>query len=111
MSNLVFAHFFSANAKITRRMVVGSALVVGGTVLACVFGPSTVAEFEVQELVDFWTVRLPLAPTLTPRPIPDADPDPDPKPTLIPITKPNQAPAWIVYEFIVFVAAAAVQAV
>ena len=51
MSNLVFAHFFSANAKITRRMVVGSALVVGGTVLACVFGPSTVAEFEVQELV------------------------------------------------------------
>ena len=89
--------------------MVGSALVVGGTVLACVFGPSTVAEFEVQELVDFWTVRLPLALTLTPRPIPDAGPDP--KPTLIPITKPNQAPAWIVYEFIVFIAAAAVQAV
>ena len=90
-------------------MVVGSALVVGGTVLACVFGPSTVAEFEVQELVDFWTVRLPLTLTLTPSP--DPDPDPKPKPILIPIAKPNQAPAWIVYEFIVFIAAAAVQAV
>ena len=110
MSNLVFAHFFSANAKITRRMVVGSALVVGGTVLACVFGPSTVAEFEVQELVDFWTVRLPR--TL---PLPHArspTPTPTPSPSfLIPSTKPNQAPAWIVYEFIVFIAAAAVQAV
>ena len=31
VSNLVFAHFFTAHAKITRRMVAGSALVVGGT--------------------------------------------------------------------------------
>ena len=65
MSNLVFAHFFTAHAKITRRMVIGSALVVGGTVLACVFGPSTVAEFDVQELIDFWAVRLRLTLTLT----------------------------------------------
>ena len=76
MSNLVFAHFFTAHAKITRRMVVGSALVVSGTVLACVFGPSTVAEFDVQQLIDFWA-----------------------------------APAWIVYEFFIFIAAAAVQAI
>ena len=46
-------------------MVIGSALVVGGTVLACVFGPSTVAEFDVQELIDFWAVRLRLTLTLT----------------------------------------------
>ena len=65
MSNLVFAHFFTAHAKITRRMVIGSALVVGGTVLACVFGPSTVAEFDVQELIDFWAGRLRLTLTLT----------------------------------------------
>ena len=73
VTNLIFAHFFTTHAKVTRRMVGGSALVAGGTVLAVLMGPRAVAEFGVQELIGFWA-----------------------------------APAWIVYEVLIFGLAAAV---
>lgn len=57
VTNLIFGKFVN-NAHITQRMVAGSMLIVGGCVVAVVFGPNRVAKFSVQELSDFWAETL-----------------------------------------------------
>ena len=40
--------------QVTYRMVLGSTLIVGGTVLAILVGPSGVAKFTAEDLICFW---------------------------------------------------------
>ncbi len=53
VSNLVFNRFVNKR-QVTRRMVIGSALIVLGVVCAVVCGPKQVAKFEIDQLVKFW---------------------------------------------------------
>lgn len=55
VSNLIFARLVTKTA-ISKKMVLGSVFIVGGTVAAVGSGPMSVYSFDIETLVGFWTV-------------------------------------------------------